>query len=336
MLIDPRRSSTPDRAATARPRGKLAVRHGEVSARPANGGRAACRRARCRRVTHNGSQVRKFDAIVIALIAGATLLFAGSVLHVGRTDALVRYRAGESLRVGYALEEPFATRDAAGRVTGVAPEVLRRILPSVGSGRTTWVHGDFGSLIHELRTGRIDVIASGLEITDERRELVAFSRPTMRVRTGLLVDSGNPLRLDSLAAVARQERARLAVLSGSVEARMASRAGVPESRILSFPDALTAFAAMVSGRADAIALSTLSLRALASKGSAHSLAVVRLPDEESRWRTGEIAFAFRHEDRALREAVDAALDDFLGTAAHRALAESFGVPGDQLPPHPGR
>lgn len=271
---------------------------------------------------------RKIDVLVVILIAGATLLFTSLALHDDRADALSRYQAGKQLRIGYALEAPLVQWDPRGGVTGTEPEVLRRALQAIGPGRTVWIYAEFDSLIHELRAGRIDIIAAGLEITAERRQLVAFSKPTMRVRTGLLVASGNPLGLDSLTAVARHGRAKIAVLSGSVEAGMARRAGVPEARLVALPDLQSVHAAMTSGRADAFALSTLSLRALESRGGTVALEVVDLPDYESGWRSGKFAFAFRHKDVDLRDAVDRALDGLLGSDAHRELLASFGVRDD--------
>lgn len=264
-------------------------------------------------------------AIFLVLL---TSILAVSVLEIGGEDTLTRYQNGLPLRVGYALEAPFAMLDADGDVAGEAPEVLRHVLHTLGLERVVWLHGDFGSLIRELENGRIDIIAAGMFVTAERRERVLFSRPTALIRPGLLVRRGNPLHLLSLADFSSRPEARLAVIDGSIEQQQARAVGVPECRLKPFPDEVSAVAAIRAGQADGLLLSAVSLRYLIDRDDAAAFDLVVTQAEQA---PGAPAFAFRRQDSRLHEQVDQALASFIGSAEHLQLVEKFGFVASDLP-----
>lgn len=257
-----------------------------------------------------------------------TSILAVSVLEIGGEDTLTRYQHGLPLRVGYALEAPFVMLDADGNVTGEASAVLRHVLRTLELERVVWLHGDFGSLIRELESGRIDIIAAGMFVTAERRERVLFSRPTAFIRPGLLVRRDNPLNLHSLTDFSSQPGARLAVIDGSIEQLQADAAGVPERQVKSFPDEVSAVAAISAGQADGLLLSAVSLRYLIDRNSAEAFELVAAQTEQT---PGAPAFAFRRQDSRLQEQVDQVLASFIGSAEHLQLVEKFGFVANDLP-----
>lgn len=246
--------------------------------------------------------------------------------------SLERLKQGRTLVVGYALEPPFALIDDAGRVSGEAPEVFRHVASQIGPGTFQFVHADFGHLIHELEAGRIDVIASGMFITPERAKRVLFSRPTIGVCPALLLAAGNPHGLHSLSDFARHPALRLGVISGAVEVDLARAAGVPDAQVVSFPDAVSAQAAVSSNRVDAFVLSAVSLRYMLQKApyGRAEFAMLR-SGEGGPLVAGQPAFVFRKQDRNLRDAVDRVLDRFIGSDAHLALIAPFGITAAELP-----
>lgn len=269
------------------------------------------------------------------IVATGSVLLALACLDMDTADTAGRLKHGLPLRAGYAIEAPFAYLDARGQVTGEAPEILKRALEDTGIDGIEWVHADFGDLIHDLELGRIDVIAAGLFVTPERAARVAFTRPTALVRTGLLVTADNPRHLRSLADIAADPEARLAVIDGAVEARQAAAAGVPEGRIGAYPDARSAVAAVQAGHVHAFALSAVSLRATLSGIGGQGLTVVSAPGSVTVTGEGDSglpALAFRREDRALRDRVDGALAKFVGSRAHLDLVRPFGFGPDEITP----
>lgn len=271
-------------------------------------------------------------AALVAVAAAA--LVAGGAYAAGRPEpTLHRIRREGVVRIGYAPEAPFAFRAADGTVTGESPEVARAVFAALGVPRVQWVQAEFHALLPELRAGRYDVVAAGMYVTPGRAREAAFSRPTFVARTALLVRAADSAALGSLAGLRRSPRARLAVLAGAYEARLARAAGIPESRIVPVPDPATGVQALRTGRADAFALSTLTLRRILGAHPPGALAVVSpLPDTVPGMETaGRGALAFRRGDGSLLRAVDGALARYVGSPAHLRRVAPFGITAADLP-----
>lgn len=272
--------------------------------------------------------------LAASLIGLCTIALALSVLGTGGEDSLARYQHGQPLRVGYAIEAPFVMLDAHGRTTGEAPEVLRHTLRLLGNGKVVWLHADFGSLIHELESGRIDIVAAGMFITPARAQRVIFTRPTAAIYPGLLVRRNNPLDLNTLRDMAARSNARLAVIDGSVEQQLAREAGLPVRRIMPYPDASAATAAVKAGDADALMLSMISLRHFLAEARTDEFELIGPFAAGDGHPAGLPAFAMRPADKRLRDAIDKELASFLGGPAHLQLVRPFGFRADDLAPTP--
>lgn len=260
------------------------------------------------------SRHRAWALIVLAAITAAAL----AALRGAGSVAL----PGAPLRVGYAIEAPYAYVDAQGRVQGESAGLLRLALARRGEPEPLWIHLPFAELIDALERGRIDVIACGLFITPDRARRVAYTRPTAAVRTALLVPAGNPRQFQALGDFTGRHAMRLAVIDGAVEARQARARGVAAARLLTVRDAREGIEAVRSGRAAAFALSAPSLRheALRRPGL---FTVVEPDDLRGEAELGLPAYAWRPQD-ARRGPFDAALGEVLGSPAHRELARGLG------------
>jgi PAS domain S-box-containing protein len=192
---------------------------------------------------------RDVAAMKRVLIGAVALLLAGLGLDRGATpDSGLGSRYPQGLRLGYAVEAPYAFVDSTGRVTGAIPELAREVARRLGV-PVTFVQSDFGALLDQLEEGRYDVVAAGLFITPERARRVRFSVPSFQTTDAALVRRGNPKRLHSLDDV-RAAGATVVVLAASVEEVLARRAGIPPDRTIAVPDGAAARRALESGRAD--------------------------------------------------------------------------------------
>ena len=250
-------------------------------------------------------------------------------------DTLERARKSGTIRIGYANEAPYAYLDnATGRLTGEAPEIARVVLAEMGIEEVEGVLTEFGSLIPGLKAGRFDVIAAGMYILPPRCREVAFSNPTYSVGEAFVVAPGNPLNLHSYADAAKHASARLGVVAGTVERGYAQQAGVPDGRLVVFPDPPSAIDGVLAGRVDAYAATSLTVNDLLAKSGGRSLQRAepfRDPVIDGKPARGYGAFAFRRDDRELREAFNAALARFIGTPRHQALVRPFGFGPSELP-----
>ncbi|WP_310460727.1 transporter substrate-binding domain-containing protein [Sphaerotilus sp.] len=266
-----------------------------------------------------------WSALVVGVAAAALTL-------VARTSPDVNTDGGDGmvLRAGYALEAPYAYRDAQGVLQGEAVDTLRAALQRAGLPEPVWVHVEFPRLIHELQSGRIDVIAAGMFITPERASQVEFTRPTTSVRAGLLVPKGNPLGLHALEDLRRPGRAPLAVLDGSVELAQARVAGLTDAQLLRLPDPASALAALRSGQAAAFALSAPSLRWAVRESPTLDMATpLSIPLRDGQPDIGYPAFVFRPGDPR-RARLDQALSSYLGSAEHVRSVARYGFSADDI------
>ena len=228
------------------------------------------------------------------------------------------------LRAGYAIEAPYAFRDAQGQLRGEAVDTLRVALRRAGLPEPVWVHVEFARLLHELHSGRIDVIAAGMTITPQRAAQADFTRPTTSVRTALLVLDGNPLRLHALEDLRRSAGTRLAVLEGSVELQQAQAAGLLDTQLLRLPDPAAALTAVRMGQAAAFALSAPSLRWIVRDTPGLTLAEpFATPQHLGQPDIGYPAFVFRPGDPR-HAPVDQALSGYLGSTDHLRLVADYG------------
>jgi polar amino acid transport system substrate-binding protein len=237
---------------------------------------------------------------------------------------LERARSQGFIRVGFANEAPFGY---------ATPEVAKAVLAKIGIPQVDGVLTEFGSLIPGLKAGRFDVIAAGMFINPKRCAEIQFSEPSYGIGQAMLVKAGNPKVIKDYSSIKENSDLKLAVMAGAVEAGYAKNAGVPEEQLVILPDQSSLLAAVQSGRADAAALTALSIADMAKKGEG----------VESTTPFGEVAgksvkghggFGFRKEDKDLYEAFNAELTKFIGSPEHIALVTPFGFGKDYLPNKP--
>jgi polar amino acid transport system substrate-binding protein len=272
-----------------------------------------------------------------ALAALLAVLALGACAGEGGSGepALERVRREGVVRVGFANEAPYAYLDSrADRLTGEAPEIARAVLERMGVPEIEGVLAEFGALIPGLKAGRFDMIAAGMYVKPARCREIDFSNPTYCIGEGLLVRAGNPLGLHSYDDVRDSGEARIGVVAGAVELGYAREVGVPEDRIVIFPDAPSAVAGVQSGRIDGYAGTSLTVKDMLTKADDPRLALAepfRNPVIDGEEVRGCGAFGFRPGDDAFREAFDRHLEELLGTPDHLELVRPFGFTRDELP-----
>jgi polar amino acid transport system substrate-binding protein len=271
--------------------------------------------------------------VLIALIAVSVSAII-AVIYSYRDRSLDDLQQARKIRIGYAIEPPYAFLKPGGEVSGEFSVVARRLADDLGIGQVEWIETDFDALIPGLESGRFDVISAGMYITRQRAERVAFSEPLLHVQQGLLVRAGNPQQLSSYQLAVSRTDIRLAVISGAIEEGLLRRMGMPESQIVAVPDADTGRAAVESGVADGLALSSPTIRWMAAHDNLGHTSVVapfEQPDPAFTRGNGYAGFAFRKADRQLLAAWNAALRSFVNTPEHRQIMAEFGFDEAELP-----
>lgn len=273
-------------------------------------------------------RIRTIPANVRHLLIGTSATAMLAVSGLTQADTLNTIKEEDRVRIGYANETPFAYTALDGSVTGESPEIVRHIFERLEIDEIKPVLTEWGSLIPGLRAGRFDLIAAGMYITPERCKQVLFTDPHYRLLDTLLVADGNPKNLHSYEDFANNPDAKLAIMSGTVNLGYAREAGINDSQILQVPDTTSQLQAVRTGRADAAIGTQLTMRGLAEKGGDGVEAIDDFQDDPS--RAGYGALAFRKEDQALRDAVNAELKQWLGSEDHLETVKPFGFDRSNL------
>ncbi len=265
-----------------------------------------------------------------AFAAGLAVAAALPAATASAQTTLEKAKADGYVRVGFANEAPYGYATPDGKLTGEAPEVAKAVLAKMGIKEVDGVLTEFGSLIPGLKAGRFDIIAAGMYVNPARCNEIAFSEPSYGIGQAILVPAGNPKGIVDYASFADNSDLKLAVMAGAVEGGYASEAGVGMTQVVSLPDQASLVAAVQAGRADAAALTALSIADMASKAEGVE-STQPFGEVAGKSVKGHGAFGFRKEDQDFVDAFNAELANFLGTPEHIALVEPFGFGADYLP-----
>jgi len=272
---------------------------------------------------------RHFTVAALSAL-GAFALLATDLSPASAQTTLERIKSQGYIRVGFANEAPFGYATPAGKLTGEAPEVAKAVLAKMGIAQVDGVLTEFGSLIPGLKAGRFDIIAAGMFINPQRCEEIQFSEPSYGIGQAFLVKAGNPKNIMDYSTVAKNDGLKLAVMAGAVESGYAKEAGVDPSQLVVLPDQSSLLKAVQAGRADAAALTALSIANLAEKGdgveSTEPFGMVAGQSVK-----GHGGFGFRKENQALFEEFNKHLKAFLGSDEHIELVTPFGFGKGYLP-----
>jgi polar amino acid transport system substrate-binding protein len=181
----------------------------------------------------------------------------------------------------------------------------------------------FDGLIPALQGNRIDFINSAMYINPDREEQVDFI-PYMVIGETIVVPQGNPKNirsLDDLSGLA------VAVTVGAIEETFATdhnevlrEAGKPEMTILTLPTANDAVLATQQGRADAYLHSTPGAAYLMQE-MPNTFEVAAIFALDTR-----IGMAVRKGDTAMKEALEAALAEFVASGQYDELMAKYNLP----------
>jgi polar amino acid transport system substrate-binding protein len=238
-----------------------------------------------------------------AVATGCAILVANTLALRAETTRERVLREGRIV-IGMSNGAPWGYRGKNGEPAGFHPDLIRAAFESLGVSKVEIVITEFGALIPALTAQRFDAIAAGLYITPERCELVAFSDPDLKLADAALVAEGNPKGIHSYAQIATNPEIKFGVGRGSTTAKNAAAAGVPDERMLLFPDIQSNVSALLTGRIDVAAFSAPTVARILAEENIHGVERA-LPfqgvQENGKERFGYSAIAFRKEDVDLRD-----------------------------------
>lgn len=237
-----------------------------------------------------------------------------AVLWVAAVFLAVSLSVGaEDLVVGtYAEFPPFQYVDEAGKIVGFDIDVVNAIGKLEGF-TPEWSSQAFVALIEGLETKRLDMVASGLTITDARREKVDFSEPYFDVSLVVVVRAGEP-EITSLEGLKGKRIACLMASTASVV--LEKLLGKNDPNMRHFTKYNEIFNELVLGRVDAVLVDQPMARAYTKKmGGMHAGSVTM--------HTEQYGFAVRKGNKALLDRINAGLAKLRASGEFDRLVEKW-------------
>jgi polar amino acid transport system substrate-binding protein len=261
-------------------------------------------------------------------LAVAVLVVCTSLGHAVAETTKERVLREGKIVIGIHNRSPWGFRDeATGEPTGWHPDLLKAAFSKLGVKELEIQVTEFGALIPGLLAGRFDAVASGLAVTPERCRQVSFGAPDLKVPDAAIVLSGNPKKIHAYTDIAENSDIVMGAGRGSVVAKNATAAGVPQDRMLLFPDIESNISALRAGRIDVAVLSSPTVIGLLAGGSAAGLERAA-PFTVTEGQSNFAAIAFRQEDEDLRALYDKRLAQLKanGTLVEIMRKYGFGEP----------
>ena len=175
--------------------------------------------------------------IILALL----LVLAGCVSTPQEKPAQPFAPAGPEARPHYIVGAdgdfpPFTMSDQNGTISGFDADAARWVAEHEGFD-ITFVAVPWDTIVPSLESRRIDIIWSGMTITDTRREQVNFSEPYFRVSPAFAIRNGSPFTMQDLYA----GRLRVGAQAGSTGAdwitdNLVKPGRMPGTNLTLYPD----------------------------------------------------------------------------------------------------
>jgi ABC-type amino acid transport substrate-binding protein len=139
-------------------------------------------------------------AVIVALLVIVVLGGCVSGPSGQAGDGQVSATKRSELRVGVSADYPPVIFERDGEYVGIEADLARRLGETRGW-RISFVQLEFEDLIPALQEGRIDVIMSGMSVTELRSERVLFTEPYLRTGQMALIREADIIRLGSPRSV---------------------------------------------------------------------------------------------------------------------------------------
>jgi len=188
---------------------------------------------------------------VIGRLARATMVAVAAATFSASASAdpsLERVTQAKVLRIGVAINIPWVVRTAGGQLTGYDVELARALAADLGVA-PQFVEMPFGDLVARLARGDVDMVASGLAITPARARAVMFSNTTGSAAIRV-VASRAALGTDPAKALSAPGFT-IGALADSTDAD-AARQAFSNAKVVTFPSAADALAALLNGTTQAM------------------------------------------------------------------------------------
>ena len=195
-------------------------------------------------------------ALVIGVLVGCGSTKDGSNTEgtdsngTAKARTLDEIKEDGKIKIGvFSDKNPFGYVDSNGEVQGYDVEFAKRLGKDLlGSEEAVeFVYVEAASRVEYLKSGKVDIILANFTVTDERKEVVDFALPYMKVALGI-VSPDDALITD----IDQLKDKKLIVVKGTTAETYFSQS-YPDITLVKFDEYQEAYDALLDGRGDAFA-----------------------------------------------------------------------------------
>ena len=212
---------------------------------------------------------------------------------------------------------PMGFKDEKNEIVGFDIDLAKEVAKRLGR-EVEFKAIDWNSKEAELKSGRVDILWNGLDITDKRKENMLFSEPYMDNRQIVFVAKNGKL---SVAGEADLAGKTIGTQSGGTteeyfENKPELKASMKEVKY--YPDYINAFMDLENGRLDAVVGDEIIGRYYISKHPDEIQAIDTVIGTVS-----QFGIAFRKDDQKLRDEVQKVFDEMKADGTVAKISEKW-------------
>ena len=209
---------------------------------------------------------------------------------------------------------PFGFVDKDGKPTGFDVESLNWIAKKMGF-KVKHQPMDWDGIIPALLAKKIDIIASGMSINEDRLKRVNFTIPYWVIKQVFVTRKGSPLTVEDMLT----GKKKLGVQQGTTEAKWLKEQAAAKGwnfELKSYASSPLAIEDVLNGRIDAAAMDDAPARDAAAKKEVQILGTFGMEEED-------FGYAVRKEDTELLAKVNASLKKLMASPEWEALKKKY-------------
>ena len=255
--------------------------------------------------------MKKIFALCMMLVLAVTV-FAGCGGDTAKKD--------EAKKIVVGLDDnfpPMGFKDEKNEIVGFDIDLAKEAAKRLGR-EVEFKAIDWNSKEAELKSGRVDVLWNGLDITEQRKENMLFSEPYMDNRQIVFVAKGKNVAIASEVDLAGKAVGTQS--GGTTEEYFTKNTALTGSmkEVKYYSDYITAFMDLENGRLDAVVGDEIIGRYYISKHPDEIEAVETVIGDVS-----QFGFAFRKDDQALRDEVQKVFDEMKADGTVAKISEKW-------------
>ncbi len=251
-------------------------------------------------------RLARFGAAALALALAAC----------GTTSGIAPKPAPDLLRVGVTPKfPPIVYKGANGEISGLEAALARKLGHTLGK-RVRFVEVKWEGLIDALEADKIDIIMSGMSVTNARKARVAFAAPYLALGQILVVRSQD-LNKFIYPDIIRITSQRIGVKPGTTGDLYVQRA-CPQAIRVPFKNPASAARALVRGEIDVIVQDMPVAQRLASDFEAQGLVAINKP-----MTLEYLAWGLRPGNTALLQSANSAVQRWSASGELKALVRQW-------------